>query len=491
MKTARRAKLRISIEGAELFRTDIRTRIPFRYGIATMTDVPHVFVRLTVRTPAGAGRGVAADHLPPKWFTKDPEQPVADEIGEMMRVIAHAISAARSISAPSVFRFWQELHETQTAWAKTQGLQPLLANFGSSLVERALIDAFARIHRSTFTEMLRAGRFGVRLGDIHPELGDARPADLLPARPLDRVRCRHTIGLGDPLREGDLRKGESPDDGLPHSLEAGIRSYGLRHFKIKIDGNLPDAAIDRLKAVAAVLFDRVAGGLAVSIDGNESFASAESFRDFWSRAREHAAIERLLRHLLFVEQPLSRAVALHPDRSDFRAWPDRPPIIIDESDAAPDDVRKAVDLGYAGTSHKNCKGIFKGVAHACLIARRSAQAPRQKLILSGEDLCTIGPVALLQDLAVQASLGIGTVERNGHHYFAGLSIWPEEIQREISSHHPDLYTTSERGWPRVAIDDGWISTRSAVAAPLGVQPELRLEAIGCGRTGAFFTTNQS
>ena len=59
--------------------------------------------------------------------------------------------------------------------------------------------------------------------------------------------------------------------------------------------------------------------------------------------------------------------------------------------------------------------------------------------MSGEDLANIGPVALLQDLAVVASLGVRSVERNGHHYFAGLSAFPRAVQQQILTHHGDLY----------------------------------------------------
>src|SRR6202034_1214569 len=118
---------------------------------------------------------------------------------------------------------------------------------------------------------------------------------------------------------------------------------------------------------------------------------------------------------------------------------------------------QALALGYAGTSHKNCKGVFKGVANACLVARRRRSAPGSSFLMTGEDLAHIGPVALLQDLAVQASLGVPSVERNGHHYFAGLSFWPEALQVQMCARHPDLYRRSPRGWPTVAIEQGRMS----------------------------------
>jgi hypothetical protein len=33
----------ITLLSAELFRIELKARMPFRYGIATMTEVPHVF----------------------------------------------------------------------------------------------------------------------------------------------------------------------------------------------------------------------------------------------------------------------------------------------------------------------------------------------------------------------------------------------------------------------------------------------------------------
>jgi hypothetical protein len=35
-----------AIQGFEFFSHPTRTRFPFRYGIASMTEVPHLFVRV-------------------------------------------------------------------------------------------------------------------------------------------------------------------------------------------------------------------------------------------------------------------------------------------------------------------------------------------------------------------------------------------------------------------------------------------------------------
>lgn len=174
------------------------------------------------------------------------------------------------------------------------------------------------------------------------------------------------------------------------------------------------------------------------------------------------------RHLLFVEQPLHREIALDESAGDWRGWLDRPPIIIDESDAEIGSLRRALSLGYAGTSHKNCKGVFKGIANACRIAQLNRQDAATGFLMSGEDLSNIGPVALPQDLAVQAMLGIASVERNSHNYFAGLSFWPETMQRAVLEQHPDLYVRGAAGWPRLDVRDGELDLGSVNAAPFGV-----------------------
>lgn len=451
-----------------LFRAELRTRMPFRYGIATLTQLPHVFLRAEVEIDGKLHAGIAADHLPPKWFTKDPARDPLAEIDEMLAVINRARQHARAIDAPTPFAFWRELYERQAAWARAEKIPPLLAHFGVSLVERAVIDAFCRARGRPFHALLRANAFGVELGAVHPELAGSAPADWLPAAPRDRAFLRHTVGLSDPLEEADIAAPDRVSDGLPQSLEACIARYGLRHFKLKLNAD-PARDLDRLRSIAALLARHAPPDFAVSLDGNESFQTVAAFRAEWETMRADPALRPLCERLLFVEQPFHRDIALGAEVGRaLRAWPERPPFIIDESDADLTSLPAALRLGYAGTSHKNCKGVFKGVAHACLLAHLRRADPARRLILSGEDLSNIGPVALLQDLAVQAALGVTSIERNGHHYFSGLSFWPAEIQAQMLADHDDLYTRSAAGWPTLRVARGEISLRSVNAAPFGI-----------------------
>lgn len=466
----------IAVRETRTFVRELRLRMPFRYGIATMTEVPHLMLRLVAEIDGRITVGHAADNLPPKWFTKNRATTFEAEIAEMEEVIRsareHAVSAG---GASSVFAWWQSVLAAQGRTAAERGWPPLLAGFGVSLVERALIDAFCRARRTTFARALRANEFGIRLPEIHPELA-GEPREFLPAQPLETVIARHTVGLADPLVSSEIAGADRVEDGQPQALEECIRGYGLTHFKIKLSG---DHAHDRerLHRVAALL-QREVPRAEFTLDGNENYRTVAPFRDTWERLQADPALAKFLQGLLFVEQPLHRDVALSPQATvDLLAWSGRPPIIIDESEGDLHALECALAGGYAGTSHKNCKGIFRGIANACLVEHHRRRTPGRPLHLSGEDLTNLGPVAMPQDLTVAAALGIGHVERNGHHYFRGLSEFPASVQCGILAAHGDLYR-EHRGYPVVRVEAGKLSARSVVAAPFGCALEDPVGAAG-------------
>jgi hypothetical protein len=469
----------IQLVSAELFRLELRLRLPFRYGIVTLTEVPQITARLTFEFAGTREHGLAADILAPKWFTKDPARAVGDEITEMLRVIRTAVRHAQAVRAATPFAFWRELDAAQAAWGKAEKLPPLLSNFGTSFVERALIHAVCRARRATLSQALREDLLGIDLGAVHPELRGVRAADFLPAVPPAEMFARHTVGLGDPITAADLAPGERVEDGLPQTLEEVIRFYGQRHFKIKINGEAARDR-DRLGQMARVFAAECGDDYAFSLDGNESFHDVPSFHGYFLQLQAEPALRALWPRLLYVEQPWHRRVALSPAIGELaRNWPDRPPIIIDESDADLTSLPTALALGYAGTSHKNCKGVFKSVGHAGLLAqRRAAGLPG---LLSGEDLGSVGPLSPLPDLAAQAALGVTSVERNGHHYYQGLAQFPAALQEHALRHHGDLYVRTAAGWPRIAIRDGRLAIGSVNAAPFGLPGEVDLSGLStCG-----------
>jgi hypothetical protein len=421
----------------------LQLRMPFRFGIATVNALKHVIVRVELEIDGQRQVGFAADHLVPKWFSKNPQTSIADDEAEMMAVIEAACGLARELPpAQSVFDLWKDLYESQHSWSRGhKNCPPLLWNFGVTFIERAVIDAFCRATKQTFADALRNDALGFHLSDIHPELASTSVRDFLPEKPSRSITIRHTVGLSDPLT------GSPSDDALPLSLTDCVATYGLTHFKIKLAGNV-EQDVQRVRDVAAV----VPNARVFTLDGNENYRDVESLKRLWS------LVDR--ERVLFVEQPLHREVALSDETArTLQEWTDRPPMIIDESDDSWDSSARALHAGYSGVSYKSCKGVFKGIANFCLMKRRNA-------IISAEDLSTIGPISLLQDLAVIATLGIPHAERNGHHYFRGLSTCSTQVQRQMLDEHGDLYR--DIGFPSLDIRDGTLRVASVVDAPFGV-----------------------
>ena len=465
----------IRVTGSAAYLANIRTRMPFRYGIAVLTETPHLFCEIELEVDGERSSGISADSLIPKWFTKDPAQSYQDEIAAMLEVIDKATThASQAGEAPDVFTLWRRTFEAQRAWAEQTSHPPLLWNFGVSLVERAMIDAFCRATKSPFAIAVRQNLFGIDLGWIHAELAGRTPAQLLPEAPSQHMFVRHTVGLSDYLAESDLPEPERLQDGLPQTLEASITAYDLRYFKVKVNGD-DERDLARIARIAQIISSAVPD-FAFTLDGNEQYHTVDDFRSFWDKLISEPSLSSFMGHLLFVEQPFYRALALSDEtQAHLLAWDERPPIIIDESDAELNSMRRALACGYAGTSHKNCKGVFKGLANACLLAARRQMDPEYDYLLSGEDLANVGPVALLQDLAVMSTLGLTHVERNGHHYFSGLSMFPERWQTQALVAQPDLYRQTDQGWPALRIEQGTISLLSVLQAPFGVIPEIDLQ----------------
>ena len=450
----------------------MHARFPFKYGIASMTALPHLFVQVELAVDGRQARGLASEGLPPKWFTKDPGTLFEQDLAEMLAVIRNAARIACNAAEKPVafFDWWQAVYQEQAGWAGHTETPPLLANLGTSLIERAVLDGLCKAGGRPLHQLLADDALAIDLGAVRPEVKGVTVAQTLASGPLPNIQLRHTVGLGDPLRASGIPENERLHDGLPHALDESIRAYGLRYFKIKVCGK-PEQDLARLREITAVLEECCAEGFQCTLDGNEQFQSLESFREFYDILSADAALRPLFASLILIEQPLHRAHALDEAVGPALAgWSDGPAMIIDESDGSLADLPRALSLGYRGVSHKNCKGIVKGLANAALLKSRGLTH------LSGEDLANVGPVALLQDLAMMAALGVRHVERNGHHYFKGLSMYPQALQDEVLAAHGGLYHRHADGFAALKIENGTLDVSTVNAAPFGCGVEIDMGA---------------
>lgn len=444
--------------------THVRTRIPFRYGIAEMTAAPHVVVEVALTDGSTSARGWASEHLPPKWFTKDPDSLFVDDIADMVAAVEHAVGAARGAEGATAFELWWGLQARQDSWASAHGVPGLLAGLGSALVERAIIDASCRLVGRPFLVALHDGSLGFDAARIHPELAGSM---LAPPPAENAISVRHTVGLSDPLTDSEVV--DAPGDGLPVSLAATIARYGVTHFKIKTAGRLDDD-IPRLHGILDVLAAADVDGR-FTIDGNESMHSAQHLVEWVRGLFADARLAPVLRTaLVAVEQPFHRSIALGPQAAEALAeLGDDVSVIIDESDADVTTVRDALDLGYAGGTYKGCKGVFRGLANAALVQHRGAGS-----LMTAEDLSTVPPLTTAQDLVVAHAMGLTHIERNGHHYFGQLAPLQPDIEDVAIAAHPDLYERQEDGHVRLRLRDGRLALDSVLAAPFGFAGELDL-----------------
>src|SRR5207237_12215 len=117
----------VRIHSIDLRVHNMHVRMPFRYGIITLMSVPHLFVDAQLEIDGKRQRGISSDHLPPKWFTKNPNTPIHQDIAEMIEVIRSASGLACGLREQgSPLELWLALYHAQKKWAAGTTYPPLL-----------------------------------------------------------------------------------------------------------------------------------------------------------------------------------------------------------------------------------------------------------------------------------------------------------------------------------------------------------------------------
>ncbi|MFL5120078.1 MAG: mandelate racemase [Microvirga sp.] len=459
---------RLKLVEVERYERDVRLRLPFRFGVTTVTHATQAVIRATIALPDGhTEQGVAAETLAAKWFDKNLALSDEQNLDQLRQSLAIAIElyTARGFDTP--FGLYAGVYREQQARGAALDLNPLVASYGPALLDRAIADALGRATGHSFPEMVSQNLLGIRATDLTPDLaGFDIGAFLGGLRMAPLIEVRHTVGLVDPITAGDQKPGERVDDGLPETLEEVVRHYRGRYYKLKVGGNVA-ADLERLSGIAAVL-DRALPEYRATLDGNEQYESVEGIAELWRRMRETPALRRLVDAIIFIEQPIKRQVALSRPVATLS---DEKPLEIDESDGELSSFPAALALGYTGVSSKNCKGFYKSILNAARVAKLNGEAGRPRAFMSAEDLTTWAGVSVQQDLCLVSLLGLTHVERNGHHFIDGMSFAPEAEQAAFVAAHPDLYAKGT-GPARLRIAAGRLSIGSldcpgfAVAAGL-------------------------
>lgn len=450
-----------------------QTRLPFQFGMSTLTWAPTCLAQVHLTTADGRLQtGYAADLMVPKWFEKDPQKSLEDDVDALRQSCLDAAAAADDLNgnSQSLFELWRNLYKRRMGATPAEASDRLVRGFGVALIERAAMDALCRAAGCSFFQALSKDLFGFRPGQIHPELESWSLSQSLGDTPASSIPLRHTIGLADSLRTEDLSPKQRVNDGLPETLEEDIRHYGLKYFKIKICGDF-DLDLDRLRNIAAVLAAEVRGPAYFTLDGNEQFQDLGPLLELLQTLASDSTGKHFLNGLLYIEQPLSRSRSFDSDAlGQIEALTTWAPVILDEADYGIESWLRGMECGYQGISVKNCKGVFRALLNRGLCEVRSAQSDI-KYFQSGEDLTNLPVLALQQDLATMGAIGMPHVERNGHHYFRGLEHLPTSEAEAALREHPDLYTRTDAGIV-LLVEDGQLSLRSLERPGYGYQAPI-------------------
>jgi len=432
------------VRAVDLRVRQVTLRLPFRFGATTLTACPQLFVRVDIEVPGhGHAQGFAAEMMVPKWFDKRAGLSADANIADLASATRAAAAACMNDTPASSFGLFARHYDALMAQGETAGRTALSSAFGQAVIDKAVVDALCRALDLSFFDAARRNAIGVADTPLAADLaGWDWSAWLAALQPLRRIEARHTVGLLDELDA--MRLG---DDGLPISLRAVIERYGHRCFKIKLGGD-PAADLQRLRAVLAVL-DETVGDYRYSVDGNEQYASIDALNELLDGLRA-------LRTPLYVEQPLPRELSV------AAALPADPiaPLLMDEADGTLAAFAQGRALGWTGVSSKTCKGLYKSLLNRARCDRWNLEAgAAARYFMSAEDLTCQAGLAVQQDLALIALLGIAHSERNGHHYGRGFGDAPRAEQQAFAQAHPDLYEIHD-GEARLRIERGVLAIDS-------------------------------
>jgi L-alanine-DL-glutamate epimerase-like enolase superfamily enzyme len=431
---------RLTVRDISFFERPVSFARPFRFGAVVINATPQMFVRVEIDVEGkGKAVGASAEFLVPKWFDKRAHLSPEETVSELRRslLIARELYLAHA-GYETAFSLHAACIGAQVEACAKEDIPPLAAAYGSAEIDKAILDALLRAAGVNFFDGMSANISGVD-ARLSRDLGHDDIAQFLAGRNrLTRVAIRHTVGMDDTV-EGE--------GGVADANE----NAGARYFKLKLNGD-PVHDAERLIRIGRELAT-LPHDYQVTLDANEQYADLGALSALVDRLDRDAALRPIAAKLLYIEQPMPRDIT----RASPLGALARRDFIVDEADDSYDAFPVARALGYRGISSKSCKGIYKSVINATRAAKWSAAG--QKCFIAGEDLTCQAGLAVQQDLALGALIGVTHAERNGHHYVEGFGDTPAAEAEAFLTAHPDLYAKDGHK-VRLAIHDGDLLTGS-------------------------------
>src|SRR5688572_27221740 len=115
--------MKVKVEAVDCFERDFKLRLPFRFGVITVTEGTQAVVRATVALEDGrTATGVAAESLAAKWFDKSPAFSDAQNLEQLRQALGIAIDLYRSRGWCAPFGLYADTYGDQIARGADLGL---------------------------------------------------------------------------------------------------------------------------------------------------------------------------------------------------------------------------------------------------------------------------------------------------------------------------------------------------------------------------------
>jgi hypothetical protein len=131
------------VAAVELHERPVKLRLPFRFGVVTLTEAPQLYVRARIRLADGRDAwGAGAEMLVPKWFDKDLARTNDENFDQLRLAVRIACDAYLGDTASrTAFGHFAAHYRAQIDACAARGLNALVASFGLAQLDRAILDA--------------------------------------------------------------------------------------------------------------------------------------------------------------------------------------------------------------------------------------------------------------------------------------------------------------------------------------------------------------
>jgi len=420
---------------ARLHLLPVQTRLPYKFGAETMTQVTCARVCLRVTDRQGRqAEGWGEGPLNGQWAW--PGSLSYQERYEAMESFCHVL-----VKAYGGFTATGHVMEVGHAFL-TQVLPSLLEQFNrgrgghpampylAALVccapfDVALHDAYGMLHGVGTYDTYNAQWMSQDLSAMLQPASDGAvnfagkfPQDYLRRPRLEVVPAWHSVGERDWLEETDV-DGTPPADNHPHLLRQWIRRDGLKCLKIKLCGQNSAWDYQRVVRIGQI-------GNSENVDWLcTDFNCTASDVGYVNEILDCLMVEhpRIYGMILYVEQPFPYDLEKH--RMDVHSLAARKPLFMDESAHDWRLVQLGRSLGWTGVALKTCKTQTGALLSLCWAKAHGMTLMVQDL--SNPMLAHIPHVLL----AAHAGTIMG-LESNSMQYYP-------EASRPEALVHPGLY----------------------------------------------------